>query len=434
MEITAPASVAGPCTAAPASFGPVITQAGVDGTAIVGTDDSSDGSSPTDGCSPFDNAGCHRRPVGLRRPRHLHVRDQDGRTPTTPGALGIVVGDNVSGRRPDLDVRQRIIYGVMVTLEDGAKFKSAGGPVSFHIAAVPADTDNTYRWLSGESDPAFGGAIRDLWNPNCYGDPGKVSDEEYHCDDDDHGGVHTNSGVVNRTFAILVDGLPGKVEAIGIDKAAWLFWYTQTHFLTPTSYFPDLADGLEASCAALQGVALDKVTVGNPSRADGADGVSTPAEVIGRHHRQGLQAGSSDGDQGDRSCGSTRPSSATSSRSCSTAPAPPSTAVTARTRRSPTRRTSRTVSPAGPRTRSSRSPKRSAIPWEASESAPGGHEGGVAFGPDPLSTGDCGGGSNDISSRNGLISPDITVPDGAVARDSRSSTTSRPRRRATAGT
>ena len=41
-------------------------------------------------------------------------------------------------------------------------------------SGVPS-TDNTYRWLSGEDDPAFGGAIRDMWRPECYNDPGKVT-------------------------------------------------------------------------------------------------------------------------------------------------------------------------------------------------------------------------------------------------------------------
>ena len=56
------------------------------------------------------------------------------------------------------------------------------------------------------SPPAFGGAIRDMWNPTCYGDPGKVSDAEYYCRTDDSGGVHSNSGVVNHGYALLVDG------------------------------------------------------------------------------------------------------------------------------------------------------------------------------------------------------------------------------------
>ena len=47
------------------------------------------------------------------------------------GAKGIVVGDIVAGRAPISMSGSADIYGVMVTLEDGAKFKSAGAPVSF---------------------------------------------------------------------------------------------------------------------------------------------------------------------------------------------------------------------------------------------------------------------------------------------------------------
>ena len=38
------------------------------------------------------------------------------------------------------------------------------------------------------------------------------------------------------------------IEGIGLDKAANIFWHTQTNYLTPTSGFADLADGLEQSC------------------------------------------------------------------------------------------------------------------------------------------------------------------------------------------
>ena len=277
MEITAPASVDGPCNAAPASFGPVITQAGVSGTAIVGVDgtgtlpDGTPDDSTGNGCLPFTNAGdIAGQWVYVDRGSCTFQMKADNAEDA--GALGIVVGDNVAGREPISMSGIADIYGVMVTLEDGQRFKSAGAPVDFNIAAVAAPKDDTYRWLSGETDPAFGGAIRDMWNPNCYGDPGSVSDAEYHCDESDSGGVHSNSGVVNRTFAILVDGLDGKVTPIGLNKAAWLFWYSQVHYLTPSSYFPDLADALEASCAALQGVNFEKVTLGNPSDPDGSDG------------------------------------------------------------------------------------------------------------------------------------------------------------------
>ena len=58
----------------------------------------------------------------------------------------------------------------------------------------------------GEDSTAFGGAIRDMWAPTCHGDPGKVSDAEYYCATDDGGGVHSNSGVPNHGYALLVDG------------------------------------------------------------------------------------------------------------------------------------------------------------------------------------------------------------------------------------
>ena len=82
---------------------------------------------------------------------------------------------------------------------------------------------DSYRWLMGEKSDAFGGAIRDMWNPTCYGDPGKVSDAEYICGTEDSGGVHSNSGVINHGYAFLVDGGTfngATIDGIGIDQGA----------------------------------------------------------------------------------------------------------------------------------------------------------------------------------------------------------------------
>ncbi|WAC03302.1 M4 family metallopeptidase [Lacinutrix neustonica] len=48
------------------------------------------------------------------------------------------------------------------------------------------------RWKIGEDATAFGGNIRDMWNPTCKGDPGKVTDGQYLCGTTDSGGVHIN--------------------------------------------------------------------------------------------------------------------------------------------------------------------------------------------------------------------------------------------------
>lgn len=132
---------------------------------------------------------------------------------------------------------------------------------------------SSQRWRMGEDASAFGGAIRDMWDPTCNGDPGKVTDSQYACGDIDSGGVHTNSGVPNHAFALLVDGGTYNgytINALGFVKAAHIFWRAQTNYLTQTSDFTVLADALEASCSDLIGINLEGLsTTTTPAGASG---------------------------------------------------------------------------------------------------------------------------------------------------------------------
>lgn len=125
---------------------------------------------------------------------------------------------------------------------------------------------STDRWIIAEDATSINGGngLRDMWNPTCYGNPGKVSDEtQYSCGDFDSGGVHINSGIPNHAYALLVDGgtYNGQtVTGIGFTKAAHIFWRAQSEYLTPTSDFLNLADALEASCTDLIGVNLEGLT------------------------------------------------------------------------------------------------------------------------------------------------------------------------------
>jgi bacillolysin len=116
------------------------------------------------------------------------------------------------------------------------------------------------RWRVGEDASNFGGAIRDMWDPTCDGDPGKVSDPQYTCGTQDGGGVHSNSGIPNHAYALIVDGgtYNGQtIDGIGFTKAAHIFWRAQSVYLTPTSDFSVLADALEASGSDLIGINLE---------------------------------------------------------------------------------------------------------------------------------------------------------------------------------
>ena len=116
----------------------------------------------------------------------------------------------------------------------------------------------------GEDASAFGGAIRDMWSPTCAGDPGKVSDAEYFCSTDDQGGVHSNSGVPNHGYALLVDGgdFNGQsVTGIGLDKTAAIYYRAMIAYQTVFTDFEDHANALESSCADLIGTEVNTLTV-----------------------------------------------------------------------------------------------------------------------------------------------------------------------------
>ena len=226
---------------------------------------------PADGCAPFTNDA---DVVG-----NLVVIDwEDNGAPAAcgsfdratnalaAGAAGIVFVAPESGM---LNLGSRMEIGsVQISQADGALIKAslpANGTIEFELGS-----DDSYRWLMGEDSTAAGlvGALRDMWNPNCMGDPGHVTDQLYHCATSDNGGVHINSGIPNRAFALLVDGgnLNGySINAIGLTKANHIEFRAKTHYQGPATDFVGHADALEQSCADLTGTNLASLMDGSPS-------------------------------------------------------------------------------------------------------------------------------------------------------------------------
>lgn len=113
------------------------------------------------------------------------------------------------------------------------------------------------RWLMGEDLPI--GAIRSMSNPPAFNDPDRVRSVNYYCPDEvftdagDSGGVHYNSGVVNKAAYLMADGGTFNgytVTGIGVDKMARVFYGAQISGLTTGSDFQDLHDALAYSCSA----------------------------------------------------------------------------------------------------------------------------------------------------------------------------------------
>jgi hypothetical protein len=187
------------------------------------------------------------------------------------GAVGVIIANNAATGLPGMGgaSAEVTIPSLGVQQSVGGDIRTALGSdaVNATLRAQPG-TDDTYRWLMGEDATAFNGAIRDMWNPVCYSSPGKVSDTAFYvCSAADGGGVHTNSGVPNHGFALLVDGgtYNGQTIApIGMTKAAHIYFRAQTNYQVEDSDFADHADALEMSCGDLIGHPLQALT-GGPS-------------------------------------------------------------------------------------------------------------------------------------------------------------------------
>jgi Zn-dependent metalloprotease len=408
VRINSPAAVAGPCTAAAAGFGPAFDTTGVTTDVVVATDPAdAAGPSTTDGCTTYTNAPAIAGKFAYadRGGCTFQVKVD---TAEAAGATGIVVGNNAQGLPTSMS-GVADIPGVMVTQADGARFKQAG-TVNVTIAAEDtAGRTATTRWLVGEKSEAFGGAIRDMWNPTCYGHPGKVTDAEYNCDPNltDSGGVHGNSGVPNHAYALVVDGgsFNGRtVAGIGIDKAANIWWRAQTAYLTPSSDFVAAADALESSCADLVGQPINKVTTAVNATPEAAEPI-TAADC-------------------------TSVANAMTAVEMRTAPVQcnfqPMFDQDAPALCGPGFDTNivweedfedRLAGWDAEQELADLGTYRGGFgaPWEPTSDAPGDHPGGVAYGPAP-DRGECtGDGVTDFSSRDSIIGPEVTLPADATA-------------------
>jgi len=145
---------------------------------------------------------------------------------------------------------------------------------------IPPGEDWGTRWSMGENVtndyPNNDGSIRDMYKPECFFQPSTAVADYYHCTTYyDGGGVHKNSGVLNRLYAVLVDGgqyadiddvtSPTHViAALGWVKATNLFWRTHQR-LTPTSQYLDLATTMSTTCQDNIGKVLYHPNVFNSS-------------------------------------------------------------------------------------------------------------------------------------------------------------------------
>jgi Zn-dependent metalloprotease len=259
--VDSPAAIAGDYPAQSAQFGPPLSSTGVTGSVVL--------AAPVNGCTALTNAADVAGKIALidRGTCTFVVKVKIAQD---AGAIAVLVDNNVPAGLPGMGGADPTITipSLGITQGDGNKIKAqlaTGVTATLHGVA---GTDNSVRWLLGEDVGNFDGhgALRDMSNPTCYANPGKVTDTAYYvCDTSDNGGVHTNSGIPNHAYALIVDGgtYNGQtISGIGFNKAAAIYWRAESVYQTPTTDFSDHADALEQSCSDLTGQPIHDIVTG----------------------------------------------------------------------------------------------------------------------------------------------------------------------------
>ena len=97
--------------------------------------------------------------------------------------------------------------------------------------------------------------LRDMMTPGAFGQPAHMSAYVVRAPscgpwpwDCDNGGVHTNSGIINRAHATLSDGLPGFVTGIGRERLERLAFFTMTSRLPSNATMNQVARATRDVC------------------------------------------------------------------------------------------------------------------------------------------------------------------------------------------
>jgi Zn-dependent metalloprotease len=166
--------------------------------------------------------------------------------------IGLGAGESWNNVAGSLDVMaHEIVHGV-IEYSSGLRYENQSGALNESFADIFGAMVDRDDWTVGED--LNGQGIRSLQDPTGFGDPAHMDDFRKWPLSRDKGGVHTNSGIPNRAYYLLAEGLTleGLGSSIGKDKAEKLAYSTMVN-LTRDSDFQAAAALMLTSAEARYG-------------------------------------------------------------------------------------------------------------------------------------------------------------------------------------
>lgn len=178
-----------------------------------------------------------------------------------------------------LDVTAHELTHAITERTAGLEYECQPGALNEAMSDIFASNVDPEDWEIGENLP--GGALRDMPDPG-KGDPpqpGHVDDFDTRPNDgdpfNDHGGVHYNSGIINRAYYLMV-------QSMGRDAAERIVYKALTEGLEADSSFEDFRTAALAAATELYGADGPEVADADAAfRAVGLDGTWEAPEIEG---------------------------------------------------------------------------------------------------------------------------------------------------------
>jgi len=135
------------------------------------------------------------------------------------------------------DMTSRLEYA----FQSGALNESYSDIFGVIIANQPAPDPRNWKWQIGAGLRPDGKPIRDMSDPTLRGQPAHMRNFKVLPDteEDDHGGVHTNSGIHNKAAFNILTSVKGGALVFTPEEVAAFFYMALTQRLSRTSQFSD---------------------------------------------------------------------------------------------------------------------------------------------------------------------------------------------------
>lgn len=211
----------------------------------------------TYGRNSYDNAGAR-----LNSTVHYSTNYNNAFWDGTKMVYGDGDGTTFVALSGALDVVAHELTHAVTEYTAGLVYQNESGAINEAVSDIMGTVaeytvGSNFDWLVGEdiyTPGVSGDALRSMSNPAAYGDPDHYS--KRYTGTQDNGGVHINSGIINKAAYLLGNGgtfYNVSVTGIGVPKLGAIYYRALNVYLTPNSNFSSLRAAVIQSAKDLYG-------------------------------------------------------------------------------------------------------------------------------------------------------------------------------------